>query len=128
MRRDNVEILMGHSRGIRDSYHKPTESELLNDYLKSVPLLTINYDVDKTTLKYQVAELTEKRNEDLAERDKKIEESSNEQKRLYKELSLQEALQAEINKNYESLRKEAVGLIQQMAMLNKKMDEVKRSS
>src|SRR5215813_3502360 len=38
----NVEILMGHSVGISDSYYRPTENELLQDYLKSVDALTIS--------------------------------------------------------------------------------------
>jgi hypothetical protein len=38
----NVETLIGHSTGISDSYYRPTENELLEDYLKAVPLLTIS--------------------------------------------------------------------------------------
>jgi hypothetical protein len=38
----NVEWLMGHSTGISDSYYRPTENELLEDYLKAVPLLTVS--------------------------------------------------------------------------------------
>jgi hypothetical protein len=36
-----VEILMGHSLGVSDSYLKPTEKELLQEYLKAVPSLTV---------------------------------------------------------------------------------------
>jgi integrase len=38
----NVEILMGHSVGISDSYYRPTENELLEDYQKAVEYLTIS--------------------------------------------------------------------------------------
>lgn len=38
----NVETLMGHSVGISDSYYRPTETELLEDYTKAIPLLTFN--------------------------------------------------------------------------------------
>lgn len=38
----NVETLMGHSTGISDSYYRPTVKNLLDDYLKAVPLLTIS--------------------------------------------------------------------------------------
>ncbi len=38
----NVETLMGHSTGISDSYYRPTEKELLEDYLRAVPQLTIS--------------------------------------------------------------------------------------
>ncbi len=37
----NVELLMGHSTGISDSYYRPNENELLTDYLNAVPELTI---------------------------------------------------------------------------------------
>jgi integrase len=40
----NIEILMAHSVGISDSYYRATESELLEDYLKAVDLLTINQE------------------------------------------------------------------------------------
>ena len=38
----NVETLMGHSTGISDSYYRPTENDLLEDYLNAVSLLTIS--------------------------------------------------------------------------------------
>jgi hypothetical protein len=38
----NVETLMGHSVGISDSYYRPTESELLEDYLKVADHLTVS--------------------------------------------------------------------------------------
>jgi len=37
----NIEKLMGYSVGISDSYYRATEKELLDDYLKAVPILTI---------------------------------------------------------------------------------------
>jgi hypothetical protein len=40
----NVEILMGHDIGLADSYYKPSEREFLEDYIKSVDLLTIHND------------------------------------------------------------------------------------
>jgi hypothetical protein len=42
MNPNHIKRLMGHSMGLDDSYYKPTEQELLKDYLKAVPLLTIN--------------------------------------------------------------------------------------
>ena len=38
----NVETLMGHSTGISDSYYRPTEKDLLDDYLQVVDQLLIN--------------------------------------------------------------------------------------
>ncbi len=52
MRSINIEILMGHSIGISDSYYRITESELLNDYLKAVNFLTIN---ESTLLRTQLS-------------------------------------------------------------------------
>jgi hypothetical protein len=36
------EILLGHKIGLTGVYYKPTEQEMLNEYLKAVPLLTIS--------------------------------------------------------------------------------------
>ncbi len=38
----NVEILLSHNVGISNSYYKPTENELLQDYLKVSDLLMID--------------------------------------------------------------------------------------
>ena len=38
----NVEITMGHNVGLSSSYYRPSEKEVLNDYLNAVDLLTIN--------------------------------------------------------------------------------------
>jgi hypothetical protein len=54
----NIELTMGHDIGISASYYKPTEREVLEDYLKAVDLLTINSD--KVILQKQVLELKEK--------------------------------------------------------------------
>ena len=58
MRPINVEITMGHNIGLSASYYKPTENEVLEDYLKAVDLLTINND--KVILQKEVAELQQK--------------------------------------------------------------------
>jgi hypothetical protein len=47
----NVEILMGHSVGLSDSYYRATESELLDDYLKAIDVLTVN---EENTLRKKV--------------------------------------------------------------------------
>ena len=49
----NVEVLMGHSTGISDSYYSATENELLEDYLKAVDFLTID---DKYTIAKRYSE------------------------------------------------------------------------
>ena len=54
----NVEITMGHSIGISASYYKPTESEVLKDYLRAIDLLSVSND--SISLKKQVGELQQK--------------------------------------------------------------------
>ena len=56
----NVEITMGHDIGISSSYYKPTERDVLDDYIKAIPLLTINGN--STILQKQVEELAERTN------------------------------------------------------------------
>ena len=45
MKSINIEILMGHSIGISDSYYKITEDELLNEYLKAITYLTLSSEI-----------------------------------------------------------------------------------
>jgi hypothetical protein len=52
-----TETLMGHSTGITDSYYRPLEAELLDEYLKAVSVLTIT---DDGRLQREVLELKEK--------------------------------------------------------------------
>jgi len=53
----NVETLMGHSTGISDSYYRPTENDLLDDYLKIVDHLTIRTE---STFKAEVEQVKER--------------------------------------------------------------------
>jgi hypothetical protein len=55
----NVELTMGHNIGVSASYYKPTEKEVLEDYLKAVPLLSISRP-DNFEMQKQVKELTAK--------------------------------------------------------------------
>jgi integrase len=71
-----TELLMGHSVGISDSYYRPTEKDLLEDYLKAVDALTIS---NENRLKMQVEVLTtttketeEMINTRLAEKDREL--------------------------------------------------------
>ena len=56
MKSINVEILMGHTIGVSDSYYKPSEKEILEDYLRAVDVLTI-YKNNNTILEKEVKEL-----------------------------------------------------------------------
>lgn len=70
MKSINIEILMGHSIGISDSYYRIPEKELLDDYLKAVDSLTID---ENNILRRQVAELSEDANGELNEAQKELE-------------------------------------------------------
>jgi hypothetical protein len=115
----NVEFLMGHSLGLTQSYYKPIERDVLSDYLKAVDLLTINDD--KTTLKKQVAELTEKSREEnyvikgkLAEKEKEMEAATREaeesKKRLEELEAKQEILQANAASVFRALMLDEMGI------------------
>jgi hypothetical protein len=44
MQAANVELLSGRTIGVSQSYYKPIEKVLLADYLKAIPMLTINHE------------------------------------------------------------------------------------
>jgi integrase len=50
MKSINVELLIGHSIGLADSYYRITENELLEDYLKAIDNLSINKTSNKTPI------------------------------------------------------------------------------
>ena len=56
----NIETLMGHSLGISDSYYRATDTELLEDYLKSVQFLTID---DGNRLQEKITSLEQKQDD-----------------------------------------------------------------
>lgn len=78
MKSINVEILMGHTIGVSDSYYKPAEKEILNDYLKAIPILSITNN-NNDLVEKEIKELREKNenseyliNSKLQERDDAI--------------------------------------------------------
>jgi hypothetical protein len=56
----NIEKLLSHSIGISNSYYRPTDTELLEDYLKAVDSLTINKIHNNKKLEKEIDELREK--------------------------------------------------------------------
>jgi integrase len=71
-----TELLMGHSVGISDSYYRPTEKDLLEEYIKAIDALTIS---NENRLKMQVEvlvastkETEEMINAKLAEKDREL--------------------------------------------------------
>ena len=71
----NVEVTMGHNIGISASYYKPSEKELLADYLKAIPLLSIN-STEKELVK-QVEELHERSKDNEFIISRRLEEKDN---------------------------------------------------
>ena len=60
MKSINVEILMGHTIGVSNSYYKPSQKEILDDYLKAINVLQINKNNNNVILEKEVKELKEK--------------------------------------------------------------------
>ena len=60
MNHNNIKMLMAHSLGESGNYHRPTETQLLEDYLKAVDLLTVN---EENRLTKRINELQEKNEE-----------------------------------------------------------------
>lgn len=83
MQKLNVEILMSHSVGLNNNYYRPTAQELLEDYLKAVPSLTIN-DFNAENLKEQQQALEQKQ----VEKDRELEQLRQEQRKMMKALKL----------------------------------------
>jgi hypothetical protein len=67
MLRTNVEYIIGHSLGLSQSYYRPTEHDLLTDYLKAVPLLTISLDLTDVKKQQEALEERQKKKEEQVE-------------------------------------------------------------
>jgi integrase len=94
MNRLNVEYLLGHSIGLNSNYYRPTEQELLTDFLKAVPSLTI-HDQNIESLKEHQEILEEKQEQ----KDKEI-AILKEQMQLMKEQAEIMREEVKINQDY----------------------------
>jgi integrase len=65
----NIEILMGHSVGISDSYYRPTEKELLQDYLRVTDALTVS---PENRLRHELEARGKSIDANLLEKDREI--------------------------------------------------------
>lgn len=81
----NVELTMGQVLGLSESYYKPTEKEVLEDYLKAVPLLTINDNNNNIESLKEQQEVLERKQED---KDREIEQLRQEQQEIMNNLKL----------------------------------------
>ena len=93
MKSINVEILMGHTIGVSNSYYKPSEREILADYLKAISILTISKN-NNIILEKEIKELQEKNENNeyiikskLQERDDAISSLSDQVMQLMKKLN-----------------------------------------
>ena len=57
MKSINIELLLGHNIGVSGSYYKPTESDILQDYIRAVDFLTIS---EENKLSKKIKELSDK--------------------------------------------------------------------
>jgi integrase len=72
MKSINIENLMNHSIGVSNSYYRPQEKELLDDYLKAVEHLTIkennnNNEIEKGVVEERIKAIEEKHNKAINE-------------------------------------------------------------
>ena len=104
MRPINVEITMGHNIGLSASYYRPTEKEVMEDYLRAVDLLTIHGNEQK--LMKQVAELQGKSKDNeyiisgkLEEKERQINELRKQHEELIQSLVDSGILKAQISRD-----------------------------
>jgi len=67
MKSINVKILMGHSIGVEDSYYRPEEHVISQDYLKAVPNLTISHNNNRQTEVAEVAAQMQSKEQEIQE-------------------------------------------------------------
>lgn len=95
----NIEILLSHSVGISNSYYRPTETELIEDYLKVSDLLVIDKEArlerELKTSEQQVKEKLQERDEEVT---KIREEAQSKDDVLSKVLIKVETLEIDLNK------------------------------
>ncbi len=108
----NIETLLSHNIGISNSYYRPTENELLEDYLKSVDSLTINGN--KLALQKQLADLTEK---------------SKQENYIIKGKLSDKETEIEILKQRDSMNTDAIGsLTDKFMQLTQEVEELKKKN
>ena len=74
MKPTHIQILMNHSLGISDSYLRPTEGEILDEYLKAEEFLTIN---DQHRLQKEVTDISQKAKEENSLVNAKLQQRDN---------------------------------------------------
>jgi hypothetical protein len=95
----NVEITMGHDIGLSESYYRPTQQEVLQDYLKAVDNLTINGV--KAILQEQVERIKQETKDNEYIIKGKLQEKDEEIRSMREELS---SMRSEMNDVLEVLK------------------------
>ena len=67
MKSINVKVLMGHSIGIEDSYYRPQELDISEDYKKAIPSLTISGNNNRQTVVAEVAAQIQSKEQEIQE-------------------------------------------------------------
>ena len=99
----NIESMMGHSTGISDSYYRPTENDLLEDYLRCADALTVQNE--ESVLQKQVEDLKEKSKDNEYVVNAQLQEKDSELQILKKQMHSLEQAQIETQKQLEELLK-----------------------
>lgn len=88
----HVEMLLGHNTGLARNYYRPNENEILNEYYKAIPFLTIN---DEYRLSKQVQELKQQDDYQKYIIDKKMKEKDEELEILRSKIKEYDEVQSE---------------------------------
>lgn len=100
-------MVISHETGISDSYYRPTEKELLDDYLKDVDVLTINdQQRNNVMVQKQLQELTEKNKEEVYILKGQLAEKEREAEQAKKALAAFENKQKEFQEGIQNRQKQ----------------------
>lgn len=100
----HVEMLMGHRTGLSNNYYRPTEQELLDDYIRALPDLTIGQEF-RSRLKSEVVE--KERGKEFESLRRELREEKERRETLEQR---QRDLFAEYESKLEAMLKRATGL------------------
>jgi len=102
MKPANIELLIGHSIGISSNYYKPTESQLLEDYLNAVGSLTIN---EENRLSKNIIDLEEKNKDNEYLINRKLREKDEEINKIKEDAKSKDDLLITLGERISSLEK-----------------------
>lgn len=111
MKSINIEILMGHSVGISDSYYKVTEEELLQDYVKAIDHLTIS---NENQLQKEFKNILQQNTENEQRLEKKLIEKEKEFESLYQKTVTNEDVIASLSDQLYNIMRELERLKEQV--------------